>query len=189
MKRFISIVPVLLFMLLNACADASVSAISPDVGTAVGQTQTAAMWTPTITFTPDPDEPKIVEWLNEALAEADPLEKTLDASYRAVDVSFPFIAGGPSTVFRVDIRCECAVNTQCCIPERMFVLSMQAMKKRADKIIEQVPGSVSDVRVVCFDHGTQIGVMFAWWTDVKAYLLDQINGYQLGARVYRSSLP
>jgi len=71
----------------------------------------------------------------------------------------------------------------------MFVVTMAAMKNRADKIIEQVPGTVSEVRVVCFDHGTQIGIMYAWWTDVKGYLLDQINGYQLGSRVTRITTP
>ena len=177
-----------LFILLNACGN-NPPGVPPAQGTAVGQTQTAAVWTPTITSTPDPNESKIVEWLNDGLSAADPLEKTLDANYRAGDVSFPWISSGLSTAFRVEIRCECAVNTQCCIPERMFVVTMAAMKNRADKIIEQVPGTVSEVRVVCYDHGTQIGVMFAWWADVKGYLLDQINDYQLGSRVSRSNIP
>ena len=188
MKRLLAILPVFLFILLNACGDNS-PGIPPDQGTAVGQTQTAAVWTPTITNTPDPNESKIVEWLNEELATADALERTLDAHYLARNASFPFASSSSSTVFLVEIRCECAVNTQCCIPERMFVVTMWAMKKRAEKIIEQVPGSVSEMRMVCFDRGTQIAVMAAWWTDVKSYLLDQNNGYQLGSRVWRSTVP
>lgn len=188
MKRLLSVVPIFLFILLNACGNVTGEITSAE-GTAVGQTQTAAIWTPTITLTPDPNESKIVEWLNESLSSADPLEKTLDANYQARDASFPNVPGSSSTVFRIDIRCECAVNTQCCIPERMFVVTMRAMKDRADKIMEQVPGSVSEVKVVCFDHGTQIGVMFAWWSDVKGYLLEQLNGYQLGSRVSRGTIP
>jgi hypothetical protein len=188
MKRLLPVAPIFLFILLNACAN-DASAIAPDIGTKVGQTQTAAMWTPTITPTPDPNEPKIVEWLNEELAAADPLERTLDANYLARNVSFPPASGSLSTLFLVEIRCECAVNTQCCIPERMFVVTMGAMKKRADKIIEQVPGSVSEVRVVCYDHGIQIAVIAAWWADVKSYLRDQNNGYQLGSQVWRSTVP
>jgi len=163
--------------------------ISPAQGTAVGQTQTATMWTPTITPTPDPNESKIVEWLNDGLASTDALEKTLDANYQAVDVSFPPVLDSSPVIFRVNIRCECAMNTPCCFPERMFVVTMAAMKSRADKIIGQVPGSISQVNVVCFDHANQIGVIYAGWSDVKGYLLDEINGYQLGSRVSRGALP
>lgn len=188
MKRLLPIAPLYLLVLLNACADGA-SAIAPDVGTRVGQTQTAAVWTPTITPTLDPNEARIVEWLNEGLSAADPLEKSLDANYQVRDVFFPAAPGGSAIIFQVEVRCECAVNTGCCVPERMFVLTMLAMKKRADKIIEQVPANVSELRLVCYNHGTQIGVMAALWSDVKAYLREQINGYQLGSRVYRGTVP
>lgn len=189
MKRLLAILPIFLLILLNACADASASAIAPDIGTKVAQTQTASMWTPTITPIPDPNEPKIVEWLNEGLSAADPLERSLVANYQARDVFFPAAAGSPPTVFRVDIRCDCAFSTQCCVPEQMFVLTMLAMKNRTDKIIEQVPNSVSEVKVVCFNHEVQFAVLAASWSDARGYLLDQINGYQLGSRVYWSNLP
>ena len=79
MKRLLAIVPIFLFILLNACG--STSETVPDViGTAVGQTQTAAIWTPTITNTPDPNEANIVEWLNNYLSGTDSLERTLDAT-------------------------------------------------------------------------------------------------------------
>lgn len=188
MKRFLLLIPIFLLMLLNACGNTTAN-ISPAEGTAVGQTQTAVAWTPTTSPTPDPNEAKIVEWLNTELSSADPLEQTLDAKYQVVDASFPTAPNGLSTVFRVDVRCECVTNTQCCIPERTFVVIIGAMKNRADKIIEQVPGTVNEVKVVCNDHMTQLGVMSAWWSDLKGYLLDQINGYQLGSRVFRGFLP
>jgi hypothetical protein len=35
----------------------------------------------------------------------------------------------------------------------------------------------------------RIGVVAALWPDAKAYLQEQINGYQFGSRVYPSNLP
>jgi hypothetical protein len=188
MKRFLLLIPVVLFIFLNACGNTP-EEISPAAGTAVAQTQTATMWTPTITHTPDPNESRIVEWLNEGLSAADPLEKTLDASYQIQDVWFPITSSNSYTTFQVDIRCQCATNMQCCIPERMFVVTMSAMKNQADKINEQVPVNINEIKVVCINNGSRIAVMAASWTDVKGYLLDQINGYQLGSRVYRSTIP
>lgn len=188
MKRFLFVIPFLLFVLLNACGNPA-TGISPVVGTAVGSTQTAFIWTPTITSTPDPNESKIVEWLNEELAGADSLEQILDASYQVQDVVFPSAPSGSSIVFRVDIRCQCAVNTQCCVPERIFVATLSAMKNRADKIVEQVPTNVSELKVVCFNNGMNIAVMGALWQDARGYLLKELNGYQFGSRVYRSTVP
>jgi hypothetical protein len=130
-----------------------------------------------------------VELLNTELAGADSLEQMLDASYQVQDVLFPFALSGSSAVFRVDIRCQCAVNTQCCVPERIFVATLLAMKNRADKIVEQVPGNVSELKVVCFSNGLNIAVMGTSWQDAKAYLQTEINGYQFGSRVYRSTIP
>ena len=187
MKRVLFVVPIILLVILNACAT-DVSAVAPPVGTAVGETQTAAVWTPTISPTPDPNESKIVEWLNAELSNADALEQTVDAKYQVVDVSFPAV-NGTATTIRVDVRCECARNGQCCIPERTFVVTVASLKKRADKILEQVPGTVSELQVVCYDHLTEVGAISVSWADARGYLLEQINGYQLGSRVYRSGGP
>jgi hypothetical protein len=127
--------------------------------------------------------------LNAELSGTDALEQILDASYQVQDVLFPPASSGSSIVFRVDIRCQCAVNTGCCVPERIFVTAISAMKNRADKILAQVPPNVSELKVVCFNNGVNIAVEAALWQDVKSYLLKQINGYQFGSRVYRSSLP
>ena len=188
MRRLLLALPLLLFVFLNACGNMA-TGIPPVQGTAVGETQTAAVWTPTITSTPDPNESKIVEWLNAELAGTDALEQILDASYQVQDVVFPLASSGASFIFRVDIRCQCAVNTQCCVPERVFVTTLSAMKNRADKIVEQVPANVSELKVVCFHDGVNLAVMAAAWQDVRSYLLQEINGYQLGSRVYRSTVP
>jgi hypothetical protein len=187
MKRVLFVIPVFLLVIVNACASGG-SVVAPPLGTAVGETQTASVWTPTISPTPDPDESKIVEWLNAELSDSDALEQTVDAKYQVVDVSFPAV-NGLVTAIRVDVRCECAMGGPCCIPERTFVVTIASLKKRAEKILEQVPGTVNELKVVCYDHLTQVGVMSASWMDVKGYFMEQINGYQLGSRVYRSSAP
>jgi hypothetical protein len=177
-----------MFMLLNACGTVTPSAISPDTGTAVAHTQTAVMWTPTVTATPDPDEKRIVEWLNGKLNERNPLERTIDAQYHVLDVSFPL---GPSSnpIFRVDMRCECPLNQQCCIPERMFVVLMGAMSGEKDNIYNQVPGSVLEIHLFCYNRQTPIGTMVASWKNTKRYLDGQITGDQLGWQVFKTNIP
>lgn len=188
MKRLLPFIPVILLFLINSCAGPTAT-ISPQQGTAVGQTQTASMWTLTFTASPDPPENKIVEWLNGGLANADPLEQTLDARYLVTGVSFPFAPGSSAQTFRVDLRCECSSNTNCCVPERMFVVLMMALKGEKDKIIKQVPTNVGVIKVICYDHTSQINVIGADWTEVKGYLEDKVSGYELGSHVYRTTFP
>ena len=189
MKRFLPTVPLFLFLLLTACGNHPVD-ISSAQWTAVWQTQTATAWTPTVTRPPDPNESKIVDWLNEELSSEDTeLERMVDADYQVQDVLFPPASDNSYLVFRVDIRCQCPLNTQCCMPERMFVAALLAMKARADKITQEVPGNVSEVKVVCFKDGVRIGVIASQWKDAKAFLGKGLNGYQFGSRVYQSNLP
>jgi hypothetical protein len=188
MKRFLLIVPVIFLTLLNACGSAP-PAVPAEMGTAVAQTQTATMWTVTVSPTVDPSEASIIEWLNAEFSGADSLERTIDAKYQAVDMSFPTSPNGSTLLFRVDVHCECARVTSCCTPERIFVITMWAMKKRQEKILPQMPGNLSEVRVVCFQGWNYIGVMSAWWSDAKGYMLGEISGFQLGARVFSSSIP
>jgi hypothetical protein len=186
MKRILPVVLIFLLMLLNACGTPT-PAINMDMHTAVAQTQTASMWTPTATSTPDPNEKLIVEWLNESLSAIDPLERTLDAYYRVDDAAV--FGSSASMTFSVEIHCECPSNAQCCVPERMFVITMRAMKNRRDDIFAQMPGNVNDMHLVCYNHQTFMGTMVANWADVKSYLQDEISGFQLGTRVYRVGTP
>lgn len=188
MKRpFVIIIPILLLVLLNACGNTTAQ-ITTAEGTAVGQTQTAAMWTVTISPTIDPNESKMVEWLNDDLSKVDPLERTLDANYRVVGLTFP-AQNGIAAVFRLDVRCECATYNQCCNPERMFVVILNLMRERGDKITDQVPATVSWMNLVCYDRLNQIAVVSAPWQYVRSYLLQQITGYELGPWVSRGSRP
>lgn len=192
-KRSLLIVPCILLLFLNACGDNPLQ-ITDAEWTAIAQTQTAAVWTPTVSATPNPDKSKIVEWLNAELSSPDAfeqLEQTIEARYQVVGVSFPLV-NGVLGVLRVDVRCECSTHAQCCNPERMFVVIMRAMKERTerrDRILEQVPASVGWMNVVCYEHVTQFQVVSAPWPQVKSFLLDEITGYELGAQVVRGRLP
>ena len=183
MKRFLLILPMFLLILLNACNGNS---IPYTIGTAVGQTQTAAIWTATITYTPNPNEAGIVTWLNTELSAVDPLQVTLDARFQVLDVQFLPSYGTAYQLLQVEMSCDCTRNMQCCTPERMFVLVMLAMKKHRDDMLREVPNDVSEVNVVCYDRVTRIGVMVAWWVDVKDYLRDRLTGDQLAYRVQRN---
>jgi len=187
MKRFLLLIPFVL-LVINACAEVPAT-IPPSQGTAVALTQTASVWTPTWTPTPDPPENKIVEWLNGELSKADALEQTLDARYLVTGVSFPFAPGSSAQIFRVDLRCECASSTNCCVPERMFVVLMTAMKGSKDKIIKQVPSNVGTLKVICYDHISQTNVIGTDWAEVKGYLDENVSGYELGALVSRTTFP
>ena len=182
LKRFLPIIPIFLLLLVNACGDITAS-ISAAEWTAVWVTQTACLWTPTSSPTPDPNESNIVYWLNMEFLAANPLEQTLDARFMAVDASFPSQPGASFPIFRLVLRCTCGTNAQCCTAERGFVVAINAMQVHAGEIIKEVPGGTSHVEVVCFNQLTRIGAMTATWLDVQAYLLQQIDGHQLGWRV------
>lgn len=189
MKRSLPILPLTLFLLLNACASGTAQA-SSDMWALFGLTQTATLWTPTPSPTPNYYISTMIGWLNLDLsATMDPLEQTLDAKYLVTDVSFPPILNSQSLTFRVDVQCECAANANCCVPERMFVVLVNSLKRNQSTILEHIPAGVGDMIVVCSDHETTIGAIFALWPDVEGYLRGYVSGYQLGPRVIRTAVP
>lgn len=183
MKRSLIVVPVILLLLLNACID-GYPPITNEIGTAVAQTQTATMVTPTNTPTAKPKESKIVDWMNEELLKTDALERSLDATYYVGDVSF-WASNGVSIIMRVDVHCECSTNNGCCHPERTLIKAIESMRQQKDKIFNEVPGTVSELHIYCYDHLAQYGIMGASWSDVRNYLDNNINGYQFASRVRR----
>ncbi len=186
MKRLILILCLSGLTWLAACGDV----LTPEQMNMAVQTLTAAACTPTATSTPDPDENLIVLLLNRGLVEtSDPLSQTIDARYQVVDAGFPAEAGGTPVTFHVDMRCECAGMSACCTPERMFIVFTTAMKAEMQRIIRQVPGTVSNLQVDCHDHATRIGMIMAGWEDMTGYLRGSINGFQLGARIVKFDGP
>lgn len=173
-------------ILLTACG----TTLTPGQLDMAVQTLTAAAYTPTATHTPDPDESAIVILLNRGLAETtDPLSQTIDARYQVVEAGFPLEPDGSLAVFQVDVRCECAGTSACCAAERMFIELTTAMKAQMQRIIRQVPGSVSTLRVDCYEHAARIGMIMAEWEDMLGYLRGSVNGFQLGARILKFDGP
>lgn len=190
MKHLIPFIFAILLLSVNSCADA-VSIIPNDMGTAVASTQTAVMWTAIPTLTPNPYIPFIITWLNNDLSTANPLGSTLDAEYHVTDVSFSKHPGRSTLIFRVDVNCDCKNGVECCIPERTFVVIIEAMKRNRDLTLTQLPGWIDEILVVCSNEKTksQIGAMSASWQDVQGYLQNQVSGYQLGVRVTHTIAP
>jgi len=182
MRRYLIVVPVVLFVFLSACGNEGLT--EPQLI----QTLTARAWTPTITLTPPVRNGlNIVNLLNSPLPEDGTLKKmyeleeTIGARYQVVDAIFT----ENNTVFRVNVFCQCATKARCCSPERIFVILMRKMDFYRDRILVEVPGTVREINVHCMDHGSQLGVMAASWPDVREFLYGNLNGYQFGSRVWQ----
>lgn len=189
MKRLLAIIPLLLFLFINACGVDN-SAVLPEVGTNVALTQTATMWTPTpITPspTPSPNQAVIVDALNSALRGADPLGEAIDAKFHVADVGFS-TNGNPPILFtlRVHVECEWIIKSSC-TTERAFVVLIHALENKEvrKKVIEQIPTTIEFAQIDAFDHMVQIGSLAIRWEDVLSYTRGEINGDQLAVRVIR----
>jgi hypothetical protein len=185
MKRVYLVLVFTVLLFFYACIPMT---ISPPIHTAVAQTQTATMWTPTATSTIHPDVSEILSLLNDGLPK-DNLEMAIDARYSVVDAWFPFLSNSSFKIFHIDIRCECVINSQCCTPQHMYVLAMRALKHRAEDIIAQVPGDVIRVDVACYNSSTPIGVLSASWVEVKEYIRGNFDGHILGWHVTPNPAP
>lgn len=181
MKRLLSFIPIILLLLLNSCTELPVG---PDaVSTAVAQTQIAltrmALPSPTL----NPNIPNMVIWMNNDLAISNPLESTLDAEYHVLNLSFRNLEGSSNLRFQVDVSCMCMNSSDCCVPERTFVVIIESLKRNSGTAVTQMPPDVSEIVVICSNHETKakVGAISAPWQDVKGYLQGNVSGYQLGA--------
>ena len=190
MKRFLLLIPIILLVLLNACSNNSANTAATQ--TAAAQTQTAQAWTstpgPSPTF--DSASPSIFNYLNLAIEHMETsdkfhqLEHITGASYQVTRVEFPQ-ENNVSTIFRVEARCECAANAQCCSPTRTFVVTLNAMDdlEFRERIIQLVPPTVRNLEVQTFDHGTPTNLMSVPWANVQSFLRNQISGFELASEV------
>src|ERR1041384_1463105 len=192
MKRLLLTIPLVLLSLVNACGSGPTVSISAAQWGMVQQTLTAVAWTPTPIPTSNPNSANMVNWLNnDLLSTANSLESTMDAEYKVTNISFQNIPNSSALRFQVDVGCICMNNSDCCIPERTFVVIIESMKRNFITTLGQVPPGVSQMLVVCFDRKTklQIGSIFASWQDVQSYLQGNLMGHQLGMRITRTTAP
>jgi hypothetical protein len=190
MQRLLLFIPLAVLFLSNSCD--VMPPIPPDlVATAIEETQIALTRAAAPTPTPNPNIPIMINWLNNDLSTVSPLGRTMDAEYHVTNVSFPSTKNGAGLIFRVDVGCICMNGHECCLPERTFVVILEAMHRNRTSALAQVPAGVNEVMVVCSNHQTraQIGAITASWQDVDGYLREQIKGDQLGVRVTRTLAP
>jgi hypothetical protein len=185
LKHFL---PFLAIIILVACAP---DLTSPEIQTAVIQSLTATVWTPTPvtpTATPEPNTSRIVDVLNNAMIGSDPLAETVDAKFTVIDARVMLDdTTKQSTTLRIHVECEW-VFTDSCTPEQTFVALIRALtvnNKLVTKIAPQIPSTVSTLQMVAFDRMVQTGTVIVAWNDLMDYATGRINGNQLGSRITR----
>jgi len=190
MKYLFLFIPIALLFLVNSCAGLP-SASPVGMQTALAQTLTAMSWTAMPSPTFNAYIPDMINWLNNDLAAVSPLGRTLDAEYHVIDISFRNISNSADLSFRVEVNCLCMNGDKCCLPERTFVMILEALNRNANTTLFQVPARVSEVMVICRNQQTkmQVGAISASWQDVQAYLRKQLSGDQLGVRATQIAAP
>ena len=190
MKHLFFIIPIVLLFLVNSCVGIPLPSIAANE-TAVAQTLTAMSWTAMPSPTFNAYVPDMIHWLNNDLAIVSPLGRTLDAEYHVIDISFKNIPNSSDLNFRVDVNCLCINGDQCCLPERTFVVILEAMYRNSNTTLFQVPAGIREVMIVCRNQQTkvQVGAISASWQDVQAYLRKQLSGDQLGVRTTQMPAP
>ncbi|MCL4530233.1 MAG: hypothetical protein M1282_12550 [Chloroflexi bacterium] len=190
LKRVLPFLPLLVILVFTACSSVSPQqgGISPEEVTAVIQTMTAALWTPTPSLTPEPDSRTITDLLNGVMIGSDPLSETIEAKFNVLDVRFPIEPNSKKVVtMQMDVECEW-IFTDNCTPEETFVHLMKGFdpkSKLIDKISAQVPPTVKIVEVTTFNHRVQNGKIIVNWQDMVDFATGKINGNQLGSRIVR----
>lgn len=188
MKRLLPLIPILLLFLVNSCTP---SMSIEEMGTAVSLSQTAALWTLTPTQTGNPELTIMRSWMAADLSNASPLGWYMDAQYYVNDVDIQDIPKKLDPIIRVDVDCVCMNNSDCCVPERVFVLIVESIRRNKDRVPFPIFAGVSDFVVVCYDNSTKkpVGAMSASWQHVQGYLFDLSLGYHLGEHTIRTSIP
>jgi len=180
MKRMIPAILLVMITILTACGSEGLT--SSDMTAAV-QTMTATVMTPTITPTPAPNTNKIVLLLNEAVRGVDPLAEMIDASFVVTDAVFIPNDMGKLTTLEIRIHCTCIRDIVCCTPGRTFVTLINALWTQFEKIGPEIPDTITELHVACYEDNFQEAMVIVGWRDVLAYIREEINGYQFSERV------
>lgn len=194
MKRLLPIIPITLLFLVNSCG--STPGPTPtlsinDMWTAIALTQTAAAWVPPPTQTSNSDISNMVTLLNTDLSTASTLGWILDAQYYVINVTFLPIPNRSDRIARVDVDCICMNTTDCCSPERTFLVIVESMRKNNTKIPFHAFSGVGEFMVVCSNLKTKepIGAISAPWQDIQNYFQNPAYGVHLGVKAVRTKVP
>jgi hypothetical protein len=185
---FISIILLVLLFSFGRDLGSSGASAAP-----TAQPTGAPTWTPTSSGSPptgNVGSPNIYYYLNMAIEDMErstkftQLEHINGASYQVVYAGFQQV-NGVSAIFQINTRCECAGNAQCCSSLHTFVITMEAMDdvNYESLILGEVPQSVSDLKVVTFDHTAQKDGMTVPWLQVVSFLQGNLDGFRLWSEV------
>jgi hypothetical protein len=183
MKRLLPFIPIVLLFLVNSCGPSSTNIIDTTV-----VSQFIAPVASTSISTNIPEIDNMISIINADLSNASPLGWIMDAQYYMIDVTFQDTPKKTDLIALVHVDCMCMNSTNCCIPERTFVVVVESMRKNYANVPLSAFERVGEFRVVCSDLKTkiEIGVVSASWNEVKAYL-ENPNGnkHQLGGHAVR----
>jgi hypothetical protein len=180
-KRFLLLIPVFLFLTMAGCGTAK--STQQSAGGAAQTLQVQAV--PTAFTTPGPAENQIVGKINDILsAPGDGLASTIDAAYFVDGVVFG--QDNKGLTLYVQAHCQCALNGSCCNLEHTFVVVATAMRVNGANIVGWIPPGLNELQVVCYDHAALLGTVTVPWSDMQNYMLNIINGYQLGGLIKKT---
>jgi hypothetical protein len=122
-----------------------------------------------------PELSNMVSAINTDLSAASPLGWIMVAQYYVIDVTFDAIPKKTDWTAQVHVGCVCMNSTNCCIPERTFVVVVESMRRNFGYVPLMAFDGVGEFRVICSDLKAkeEIGTVSAPWSEVKAYVWDQ----------------
>ncbi len=181
MKRsLIIVVPLLLLAILNACsANGALPPYSSEQWTAIAQTQQVMA---------RPDTDKIKLWLNSpnSYDKFDALEKVLVGNYDVYAVVFQ-----NGTFFQIVLNCTCDSGSNCCDPERMFLITLMKIDPYKNQILAEVPDTVQAMDLVCLNNTAAFAKVSAPWEKVKTFLTttDVVSAEELKSTISVQPIP
>lgn len=187
MKRLLLFIPIAFLFFVNSCTEFP-RLTDGLIATALAETQIAQTRAAAPTQTFNPTIFIMVDWLNaDLLSSTNALSSTMDAQYSVTDIT---IQNHSPMTFRINVTCICKNKSDCCMPERTFVVILESLKRNSPNALAQVPADVSQMMVVCSNQdNSPIGAITVSWQAVKEYLLGYLSGYQLGVQVTRTLAP
>ncbi len=182
MKRsLIIIVPLLLLAVLNACS-ANMALFRPyssEQWTAIAQTQQVMA---------RPDTDKIKLWLNSPnnYDKFDALEKVFVGNYDVSAVVFP-----NGTFFQIILNCSCDSGSNCCDPERMFLITLTKIDQHKNEILAEIPDTIQAMDLVCLNNTAAFAKVSAPWEKVRTFLTttDVVSAEELKSTISVQTIP
>lgn len=150
----------------------------------IAQSATAYSIPPPATDTPTklPDPGEVNKTIKDEINNQ--LISTFGASISVVDVKFGPIGAQDLTYLYIEMECV-GYNNAVCPTTQVIIAVVDACKAKKKKIIENVPKTTQVLTITIFDPVTRPTVVEANWSDVLAYLNDEVTA-EIFSRLVRS---